>query len=160
MIQKLEFWVWTSKQFKWNLNSLFLGKNEKTIILVLCSFHTYGVLKLEPPSHPSLPRVLTIPCYRPEDHCWIRSFTLKWLTPYCLSHCNLETPKGRDNFITISTPSSYSTCPGLNIKWKGRCLVTDSSIKCAWVSHESKALQIHVHNSHRCLCVPWVPGSV
>ena len=35
-----------------------------------------------------------------------------------------------------------------------RRLVTDSSTKYAWVIHESKALQIHVHNSRRCLYVP------
>ena len=67
---------------------------------------------------------------------------------------------GRDNFQTISTPSSYSTCPGLSIKWPGRRLVTDSGTKCAWVIHESKAVQIHAHNNRRCLYVPRVPGSV
>ena len=56
-----------------------------------------------------------------------------------------------DNFQTISTPSSYWTCPGLSIKWTGRRLVTHSSTKCAWVIHESKAVQIHVHNNRRCL---------
>ena len=71
-----------------------------------------------------------------------------------------ESRSGRDNFQTISTPSSYSTCPGLSIKWTGRRLVTDSGIKCAWVIHESKAVQIHVHNNRRCLYVPRVPGSV
>ena len=58
---------------------------------------------------------------------------------------------GRDDFQTISTPSSYPTCPGLSIKWTGRRLVTDSGTKCAWVIHESKAVQIHVHNNRRCL---------
>ena len=72
-----------------------------------------------------------------------------------------ESRSGRDNFQTIITPSSYSTCPGLSIKWTGRRLVTDSGTKCAWVIHESKAVQIHVHHSnHRCLYVPRVPGSV
>ena len=61
---------------------------------------------------------------------------------------------------TISTPSSYPTCPGLSIKWTGWCLVTDSGTKCAWVIHESKAVQIHVHKNRRCLYVPRVPGSV
>ena len=28
------------------------------------------------------------------------------------------------------------------------------------VIHESKAVQIHIHNNHRCLYVPRVPGSV
>ena len=56
-----------------------------------------------------------------------------------------ESRSGRDNFQTISTPSLYSTCPGLSIKWTGRRLVTDSGTKCAWVIHESKAVQIHVH---------------
>ena len=65
-----------------------------------------------------------------------------------------ESRSGRDNFQTISTPSSYSTCPGLSIKWTGRRLVTDSGTKCAWVIHESKAVQIHVHNNRRCLYVP------
>ena len=37
-----------------------------------------------------------------------------------------EFRSGRDNFQTISTPTSYSTCPGLSIKWTGRRLVTDS----------------------------------
>ena len=67
---------------------------------------------------------------------------------------------GRDNFQTISKPSTFSTCPGLSIKWTGRRLVTDSGTKCAWVIHESKAVQIHVHNNRRCLYVPRVPGSV
>ena len=72
-----------------------------------------------------------------------------------------ESRSGRDNFQTITTPSSYSTCPGLSIKWTGRRLVTDSGTKCAWVIHESKAVQIHVHHSNRrCLYVPRVPGSV
>ena len=67
---------------------------------------------------------------------------------------------GRDNFQTIIMPSSYSKCPGLSIKWTGRRLVTDSGTKCAWVIHESKAVQIHVHNNRHCLYVPQVPGSV
>ena len=72
-----------------------------------------------------------------------------------------ESRSGRDNFQTIITPSSHSTCPGLSIKWTGRRLVTDSGIKCAWVIHESKAVQIHIHHSNRrCLYVPRVPGSV
>ena len=72
-----------------------------------------------------------------------------------------ESRSRRDNFQTISTPSSYSTCPGLSIKWTGRRLVTDSGTKCAWVIHESKAVQIHLHHSNcRCLYVPRVPGSV
>ena len=71
-----------------------------------------------------------------------------------------ESRLGRDNFQTISTPSSYSTFLGLSIKWTGWRLVTDSGTKCAWVIHESKAVQIHVHNNRRCLCVPRVPGSV
>ena len=36
-------------------------------------------------------------------------------------------------FQTVSTPSSYSTCLGLSIKWTARRLVTDSGTKCAWV---------------------------
>ena len=71
-----------------------------------------------------------------------------------------ESRSGRDNFQTISTPSSYSTCPGLCIKWTGRCLVTDSGTKCAWMIHESKAVQVHIHHNRRCLYVPRVPGSV
>ena len=66
----------------------------------------------------------------------------------------------RDNFQTTSTPSSYSMCHGLSIKWTGRRLVTDIGIKCAWVIHESKAVQIHEHNNRRCLYVPQVPGSI
>ena len=53
-------------------------------------------------------------------------------------------------------PSSYSTCPRLSIKWTGRRLATDSGTKCAWVIHESKTVQIHVHNNRRCLYVPQV----
>ena len=53
-----------------------------------------------------------------------------------------ESRSGRDNFQTIITPNSYSTCPGLSIKWTGRRLVTDSGTKCAWVIHASKAVQI------------------
>ena len=76
-------------------------------------------------------------------------------------YCGFESRSGRDNFQTISTPSSYSTCPGLSIKWTGRRLVTDSGTKCAWVIHESKAVQIHVHHSNRrCLYVHRVPGSL
>ena len=61
--------------------------------------------------------------------------------------------------IIFRTPSSYSTYPGLSIKWTGRRLVTDSDTKCAWVIHESKAV-LHVHNNRGCLYVPQVPGSV
>ena len=64
----------------------------------------------------------------------------------------------RDNVQTISTPSSYLTCPGLTIKWTGRRLVTDSGTKCTWMIHESTAVQIHVHNNRRYLYVPRVPG--
>ena len=72
-----------------------------------------------------------------------------------------ESRSGRDNFQTIITPSSYSTCPGLSIKWTGRRLVTDSGTKYAWVIHESKAVQIHVHHSNRrYLYMPRVPGSI
>ena len=73
-----------------------------------------------------------------------------------------ESRSGRDNAHTISTPGSYSTCPGLSIKWTGRHLATDSRTKCAWVIHESKAtqMQMHVHNNRRCLHEPRVPGSV
>ena len=44
----------------------------------------------------------------------------------------------------------HNVIPGLSIKWAGRRLVTDSGTKCAWVIHESKAVQIHVHNNRRC----------
>ena len=72
-----------------------------------------------------------------------------------------ESRSDRDNFQTIITPSSYSTCPGLSIRWTGRLLVIDSDTKCAWVINESKAVQIHLHHSNRrCLYVPRVPGSV
>ena len=71
-----------------------------------------------------------------------------------------ESRSVRDNIQTINTPSSFSTCPGLSIKWTGRRLVTDSGTKCAWVIHESKAVQIHVRNNCRCFYVPRVPGSV
>ena len=72
----------------------------------------------------------------------------------------VKSRSGRDNFQTISTPSSYSTCPVLSIKWTGRRLVTDSGSKCAWMTHKNKAVQMHVHNNRRCLYVPLVPGSV
>ena len=75
-------------------------------------------------------------------------------------YCGFESRSGRDNFQTISTPSSYSTCRGLSIKWTWRRLVTDSGTKCAWVIHGNKAVQIHVHNNRRCLYVPRVPDSV
>ena len=71
-----------------------------------------------------------------------------------------ESHWGRDNFQTISMTSSYSTCPGLSIKWTGWRLVRDSGTKCAWLIHESKAVQIHVHNNRRRLHVLRVPGSV
>ena len=71
-----------------------------------------------------------------------------------------ESRSGRDNFQIISTPWLYSMCPGFSVKWTGRRLVTDSGTKCAWVIHESKAVQIHVHNNRCCLYVPRVPGSV
>ena len=38
--------------------------------------------------------------------------------------------------------------------------MTDSGTKCAWVIHESKAVQICVHNNRLCLYVSRVPGSV
>ena len=56
--------------------------------------------------------------------------------------------------------SSNSNCPRLSIKWTHLHLVTDSGTKCAWVIHESKAVQVHVHNNRCCLYVPWVLGSV
>ena len=71
-----------------------------------------------------------------------------------------ESSSGQDNFQTISTPTSYSTSPGLSIKWTWPRLVTDSDTKCAWVIHESKVVQIHVHNNRCCLHVPLVPGSI
>ena len=37
-----------------------------------------------------------------------------------------ESRSDQDNFQTISTSSSYSTCPGLSIKLTGRRLMTDS----------------------------------
>ena len=48
-----------------------------------------------------------------------------------------ESRLGRDIFQTISTPSSYSACPGLSIKWTGWRMVANSGIKCAWVIHET-----------------------
>ena len=39
-------------------------------------------------------------------------------------YCGFESRLGQNNFQTISTPTSYLTCPGLSIKWTGRCLVT------------------------------------
>ena len=87
----------------------------------------------------------------------LSSFTSAWAgwpsgyINFQAGYRGFESRSGRDNFQTISTPSSYSTCPGLSIKWTGRRLVTDSGTKCAWMIHESKAVQIHVHNNRRCL---------
>ena len=66
-------------------------------------------------------------------------------------YLGFESRSGRDNFQTISTPSPNSTYPRLSIKWTEWCLVTDSGINCAWVFHESEAVQIHVYNNRRCL---------
>ena len=63
----------------------------------------------------------------------------------------LESRSGRGNFQTICTSGTYSTYPGLSIKWTGRRMVTDSGIKCAWVIHESKAVKIHVQYNRHCL---------
>ena len=38
--------------------------------------------------------------------------------------------------------------------------MTDSGTKCACVIHESKAVEIYVHNNRRCLYVLRVPASV
>ena len=40
--------------------------------------------------------------------------------------CGFKSCSSRENFQIISTPSSYSTCHGLSIKWTRRRLVTDS----------------------------------
>ena len=58
-------------------------------------------------------------------------------------YSGFEFCSGRDSFQTISTSSSYSTCPGLSIKWTGQRLMKHGT-KCAWVINESKAVQIHV----------------
>ena len=71
-----------------------------------------------------------------------------------------EYRSGQDSSQTISTSSSYLTCTGLSIKWTGQYLVTDSGTKCAWVIHESKAVQMHMHNNRHCLYLPRVPGIV
>ena len=63
--------------------------------------------------------------------------------------CGFESRSDQDNFQTTSMPSSYLTCPGLSLKWTGHCLVTGSVTKCAWMIHESKAVQIHIHNNFR-----------
>ena len=55
-----------------------------------------------------------------------------------------ESRSGGDNFQTIITPNSYSTCTGLSIKWTGRRLVTDSGTKCAWMIHESKYKYMYI----------------
>ena len=60
---------------------------------------------------------------------------------------------GRNNFQTIRTPKSYSTCPGLSIKRTGRRLVTDNGTKCAWMIHESKTVQMHEHNCAASMCL-------
>ena len=67
---------------------------------------------------------------------------------------------GQENFQTIgiSTTSSYLMSPGLSIKWTGWHLVTNSSPKCVWVIHESKAVQTHVHNTYICHCLMYLRG--
>ena len=39
-------------------------------------------------------------------------------------YCGIESRSGRDNFQIISTPSSYSTCPGVEYK-VGRAALGD-----------------------------------
>ena len=75
------------------------------------------------------------------------------IVDFQVGYHGFESRSCRDNFQTIRMPSSYSTCPGLSIKWTGQRLVTDSCTKCAWVILESKAVQIHASP------VPRVPGS-
>ena len=65
-----------------------------------------------------------------------------------------ESRSDRDSFQTINTPGSYSTCPGLSIKWTEQRLVIDSGTKYAWVIHESKAVRKHLHNNRLPLCAP------
>ena len=71
-----------------------------------------------------------------------------------------ESRSGGDNFLTISTPSSYSTCPGLSIKMDRAALGDRQRHQVCMVIHQSKTVQIHVHKNRRCLYVPRVPGSV
>ena len=91
----------------------------------------------------------------------LQLLVVDWVA-YWLAHSTFKRDimVSNPDFQTSRTPSSYSTCPGLSIKWTGRRLVTDSSTMCAWVVHVSKAVKIHIHNNRRCLYVPRVPGSV
>ena len=68
---------------------------------------------------------------------WWAGWPSGYRTQLQAGYHGFESRLGRDNFQTISTPSSYSTCPGLNIKWTGWRLVTDSGTKYAWVIHEN-----------------------
>ena len=85
-----------------------------------------------------------------EHHCGLGGLVVSALD-FQAGYRRFESRSGRDNFQIISTPSSYSTCPGLSIKWTGRRLVTDSGTKCAWVIHESKAVQIKIAAASMCL---------
>ena len=67
-----------------------------------------------------------------------------------------ESRSGRVNFQTISTPSSYSTCPGLSIKWTGRRLVTPSVHGLPMKARLYKYMYIIAIAA----AVPRVPGSV
>ena len=60
----------------------------------------------------------------------------------------LEFRSNRNHFQTISTPVSYSKCPGLSIKWTVRRLVTGRGTRCAWVIHESKAVHSNACTEH------------
>ena len=66
--------------------------------------------------------------------CWLGGLVVS-LLDFQAGYRGFESCSGLDNFQTIITPSSYSTCPGLRVKWTGRRLVTDSGTKCAWVIH-------------------------
>ena len=57
------------------------------------------------------------------------------------------------------TGAAFITCPGLSIKWTGQRLVTDCGTKCAWVIHESKAVQ-YMYITIAAASVPRVPSIV
>ena len=90
----------------------------------------------------------------------VAAHSYKSKSPYQIVWCGLgglvvsalDFQASRDDFQTISTSSSYSTCRGLSIKWTGRRLVTDSGIKCASMIHEIKAVQMYITIAAVSLC--------
>ena len=87
---------------------------------------------------------------------WVRIPKLTYLD-FQAGYHGFESRLGQDNFQTISMPILYSTCPAASIKWTGRCLVTDSSTKCAWVILESKAQYKYITVTAASMCLSMCP---